>query len=171
LKILSEVLKEKLYTYNVRTYKAVVCASGLTLSIQAGTGLYSSPDDNLGPYTSVELAACPTQDKIVARITQVLKGLSNANLNDSKRYGQLAKKCKKWSKKQAIRECQKHLLFDSDGVKQAPNKEQKDGYFSWCSSTSVLLMIIANGGIAHNVLPPLVVDDTICNNVKGNQIL
>ena len=35
-------------------YDRVVCADGASVSIQAGSGLYSTPRDNDGPYTHVE---------------------------------------------------------------------------------------------------------------------
>ena len=35
-------------------YERVVCADGASVSIQAGSGIYSTPRDNEGPYTHVE---------------------------------------------------------------------------------------------------------------------
>ena len=35
-------------------YDRVVCADGASVSIQAGSGIYSTPRDNEGPYTHVE---------------------------------------------------------------------------------------------------------------------
>lgn len=36
-------------------YKRVKCGHGLTLSVQAGTSIYSTPRDDVGPYTEVEV--------------------------------------------------------------------------------------------------------------------
>lgn len=36
-------------------YKRVKCGHGLTLSVQAGSRLYSTPQDDTGPYTAVEV--------------------------------------------------------------------------------------------------------------------
>ena len=35
-------------------YERLVCADGASVSIQAGAGIYSTPRDNVGPYTHVE---------------------------------------------------------------------------------------------------------------------
>ena len=37
-----------------KRYPRIVCADGASVSIQAGTGIYSTPRDNRGPYTHVE---------------------------------------------------------------------------------------------------------------------
>lgn len=34
---------------------AIVCKDGYVLSVQAADGLYSSPQDNVGPWTSFEI--------------------------------------------------------------------------------------------------------------------
>ena len=36
-------------------FKKVVCADGFTMSVQAGTGGYSSPRKGPGPFTAVEV--------------------------------------------------------------------------------------------------------------------
>jgi hypothetical protein len=36
-------------------YKAVVCADGFSMSVQASTSAYSRPKENSGPYTAVEV--------------------------------------------------------------------------------------------------------------------
>ncbi len=36
-------------------YPRIICNNGVTLSVQAGWGLYCSPRDNFGPYTHVEV--------------------------------------------------------------------------------------------------------------------
>jgi len=33
----------------------VVCKDGFTMSVQAGRGLYSTPRENVGPYSAVEI--------------------------------------------------------------------------------------------------------------------
>ena len=46
-----------------RTYQAVKCADGFSMSVQAGRGLYCSPRNDEGPYSEVEVGypswACP----------------------------------------------------------------------------------------------------------------
>ena len=47
--------------FDRKRYERVVCADGASVSIQAGAGIYSTPRDNVGPYTHVE-AGFPSVD-------------------------------------------------------------------------------------------------------------
>jgi len=40
--------------FDRKQYTRVVCADGVSVSIQAGEGIYSTPRDNRGPYTHIE---------------------------------------------------------------------------------------------------------------------
>lgn len=48
-----------------KQYKSVQCEDGFNISIQASERNYSSPRDNLGPYTEVELGFPNATDETI----------------------------------------------------------------------------------------------------------
>lgn len=47
-------------------YKAVVCADGFSMSVQASTSAYSKPQHDNGPYTKVEVGFPNEEESILS---------------------------------------------------------------------------------------------------------
>ncbi|MAE81315.1 MAG: hypothetical protein CMB80_01175 [Flammeovirgaceae bacterium] len=128
---LSKIANEKLYPTGggFPCYKAIMCASGLRVSVQIDSFCMAYQETRLKSYGSFEVASCPTNHE---HITKHLNSYPSAKI---------------WTQEQATKELQKFLLND------VPDELNDKGFFSSVGINQILILILANGGILEGTLP------------------
>ena len=58
-------------------YKAVVCADGFSMSVQASTTAYSRPREDTGPYTKVEVGYPNEEEPLLLSYAEEPEELTN----------------------------------------------------------------------------------------------